>query len=101
MDLRIVIRGLKPGLYHITRTSIDRDHGSFLDTLIGEYTHSNIGKVEFLQHTRMPSGVQKDYRTDSSLPQERSTYIRISDTMDIQLILEPHAVCLISLRRLI
>ena len=88
-------------LYHITRTSIDRDHGSFLDTLIGEYTHSNIGKVEFLQHTRMPSGVQKDYRTDSSLPQERSTYIRISDTMDIQLILEPHAVCLISLRRLI
>ena len=101
MDLRIVIRGLKPGLYHITRTSIDRDHGSFLDTLIGEYTHSNIGKVEFLQHTRMPSGVQKDHRTDSSLPQERSTYIRISDTMDIQLILEPHAVCLISLRRLI
>ena len=101
MDLRIVIRGLKPGLYRTTRTSIDRDHGSFLDTLIGEYTHSNIGKVEFLQHTRMPSGVQKDYRTDSSLPQERSTYIRISDTMDIQLILEPHAVCLISLRRLI
>ena len=101
MDLRIVIRGLKPGLYHITRTSIDRDHGSFLDTLIGEYTHSNIGKVEFLQHTRMPSGVQKDHRTDSSLPQERNTYIRISDTMDIQLILEPHAVCLINLRRLI
>ena len=101
MDLRIVIRGLKPGLYRTTRTSIDRDHGSFLDTLIGEYTHSNIGKVEFLQHTRMPSGVQKDHRTDSSLPQERSTYIRISDTMNIQLILEPHAVCLISLRRLI
>ena len=101
MDLRIVIRGLKPGLYHITRTSIDRDHGSFLDTLIGEYTHSNIGKVEFLQHSRMPSGVRKDYHTDSSLPQERNTYIRISDTMDIQLILEPHAVCLINLRRLI
>ena len=101
MDLRIVIRGLKPGLYRTTRTSIDRDHGSFLDTLIGEYTHSNIGKVEFLQHSRMPSGVRKDYHTDSSLPQERNTYIRISDTMDIQLILEPHAVCLINLRRLI
>ena len=89
------------GLYRTTRTSIDRDHGSFLDTLIGEYTHSNIGKVEFLQHSRMPSGVRKDYHTDSSLPQERNTYIRISDTMDIQLILEPHAVCLINLRRLI
>ena len=101
MDLCIVIRGLKPGLYRTTRTSIDRDHGSFLDTLIGEYTHSNIGKVEFLQHSRMPSGVRKDYHTDSSLPQERNTYIRISDTMDIQLILEPHAVCLINLRRLI
>ena len=101
MTFRARVTGLVPGLYHTTLSVIDKEHGSILDVLIGEYTHSNIDPVEFLQHARNPSGPGRPYRIDACLPLERSTYRRVDTEMDIEARIPPHAVCLWDIRRLI
>ena len=101
MSFSAEITGLMPGLYHTTRTVIDAQHGSILDILIGEFTHSNIDRIEFLQNVRVSGGITRAYRVDSCLPVERSSYQRIRGTLKISFEMPPHTVCLWDIQRLI
>ena len=97
-----VLTGLTPGLYHITRTVIDETHGSILDVLINEYKSSNIDRIEFLQHARTLSGSPRLRPSEIEEPAGRRSYTRIrNDTLTLSTLLEPHAVCLWDIRRLI
>ena len=102
LPFRAVLTGLRPGLYHILRTIIDEDHGSIFDVLIGEFRHSNIDRIEFLQNARASSGTTGTHRAEIALPLERSSYTRIEEgLLDLSYELAPHTVCLWDIRRLI
>ena len=93
------LTGLVPGLYEITKTSIDPAHGSILDVLIDEFTSSNVDRIEFLRHAQMTAAVSNNYRVEACLPEERSTYLQVKDTLQLQAVLSPHTVCLWDIRR--
>ena len=97
--LDITLTGLPEGLYHISRMYLGEFSGSLLDILIGEYTHSNIDKIDFLQNIPALPGFGSSFRLRSCVPEERSAYTKVDGNLNIQASLPPHTVCLWDIRR--
>lgn len=90
----INIVNLKPGLYRVRRLLIDQFHGSMLDIMIGEFTHSKIDAVEFLQKMKAPENFEHNYLAQACVPEERIAYAESDGTLHLTASLPAHTVCL-------
>ena len=93
------ITGLSEGLFHVSRFFLGEFCGSLLDILIGEYTRSNIDKIDFLRNIQVLSGYENSFRLDACVPEERSCYTQVRETLEVTADLPPHTVCLWDIRR--
>lgn len=99
IDIQILVDGLPRGLYHISRLVLGEFSGSLLDIMIGEYSHSNIDKFDFLQNLQVLSGFGNSYRLESCVPEERSSYTKVEDVLATHALLPSHTICLWDIRR--
>lgn len=97
--LNISLEGLTKGLYHVSRLMLGEYNGSLLDILIGEYTHSNIDKVDFLQNIQVLSGYGNSFRLKACVPEERCSYTQVDEALQLRAELPAHTVCLWDIRR--
>ena len=100
IHINLRLAGLAAGSYQVTRRLLNKYHGSYLDILIGEYTHSNIEQNEFLQYAKAPFGLQNRYRLRSCTPEERTIYVSVEHTLTLPSVLPAHCVCAWDIRRL-
>lgn len=99
IDIQILVDGLPRGLYHISRLVLGEFSGSLLDIMIGEYSHSNIDKFDFLQNLQVLSGFGNSYRLNSCVPEERRAYTKVEDVLTMHALLPSHTICLWDIRR--
>ena len=99
LELDLAFSGIESGLYHISKVTLGEFSGSFLDILIGEFTHSSIDRVDFLQNIRTLPGYGNTFRLRACVPEERCTYTSVTDSLRITASLPAHTVCLWDIRR--
>ena len=99
LDCHFTLTHLPPGTYNVRRILLDEFHGSVLDILIGEYRHSNISKVDFFRHAILPMQNQSSFRSLACLPYERSIYVRTEGSLQLNVRLCAHDVCLWDIRK--
>lgn len=99
-NIRLELYGLSSGFYRVTRRFLDKFHGSYLDILIGEYTHSNISRDEFLQYAREPFDIQNSYCLKACIPEERTIYISVKDILSLSSVIPVHCICTWEIQKL-
>ena len=97
--IRFTLHGLEPGIYLISRIFINLQRGSILDIMIGEYSHSNLGRIDFLQKTKSPSREELLFRSSACIPEERRVFLKSDGTLTLESDFSAHDVCLWDIRR--
>ena len=95
----VTLHNLEPGVYLISRVLINLKHGSILDIIIGEFNHSNLDHIEFLQKTKSPSQNELLYRSSSCIPEERRVFLKSDETLTLETEFAAHDVCLWDIRK--
>ncbi|MDR1018198.1 MAG: helix-turn-helix domain-containing protein, partial [Lachnospiraceae bacterium] len=94
IDITFEIAGVKPGIYKVSRYLLDRYHGSMLDILIGGFRASNIERLDYFMDIKLPSRSQISYYKNAIVPEERTIFESVNDTLKIQTEIKPHNICM-------
>lgn len=92
-QMRFRLNSLKPGTYRISRFLLDRAHGSILDLWIGGFAVSNIDELEYLMDMKLPVPKQLNYLQRSCIPEERTIYLKVDESLTVDSPLLAHNVC--------
>ena len=84
---------LTPGTYRISRFLLDRANGSILDLWIGGFAVSNIDEIEYLMDIKLPVREQLNYLQRACLPEERTIFLKVEETLSLDSPLKAHNVC--------
>ena len=88
------LKDLPDGLYQITRTTLNRQHGSLLDLSINEYEESNLSAAAFFEADHFAYNDRNQYRIQACVPFEERFFIQIENTLSLTAQLSPHTVIL-------
>lgn len=93
VTLNITLDNVTPGEYHVEKYLLDRNHGSLIDLYMDEMKESMIPEEDFLYKMQTPAPKKLEYLRAHTLPEEKSIYLRATDSLCLSVQLAPHAVC--------
>ncbi len=94
------LKQIQSGTWQITRQFLNKANGSILDIWIGEFLNGNIDETEFLMKILLPTPDKEQYYRNSCVPETRTIFLSVTDTLKLTSELLPHNVCFWDIIRL-
>ncbi|MCR5777604.1 MAG: helix-turn-helix domain-containing protein [Lachnospiraceae bacterium] len=93
-NVRFELTGLEKGTYRIERMVLNRLSGSVLDLWIGGFNSSIMSESDYLSRIQPPLPHQVNYYSKACMPEYRTIYCEVKESLEIKYSLGAHEMCL-------